>query len=173
MSTTPRGRPLRSLLTAGVLLGIGLGGFVDGIVLHQILQWHHMLSAFDRQHYPMTTVAGLEVNTLWDGIFHSAMWIATVAGLAVLWWGVGTATFRWSTSAFIGAMLAGWGGFNLVEGVIDHHILGLHHVRDDLGAPPPWDIAFLALGVVLVSAGWALIRSGSRAPQSAAHRRTT
>jgi uncharacterized membrane protein len=29
----------------GILLGIGLGGFVDGIVLHQILQWHHMLTS--------------------------------------------------------------------------------------------------------------------------------
>jgi nucleoside-diphosphate kinase len=28
----------------GILLGIGLGGFVDGIVLHQMLQWHHMLT---------------------------------------------------------------------------------------------------------------------------------
>jgi uncharacterized membrane protein len=29
---------------SGLLFGIGLGGFLDGIVLHQILQWHHMLS---------------------------------------------------------------------------------------------------------------------------------
>jgi uncharacterized membrane protein len=35
-----------------LLLGIGLGGFVDGIVLHQILQWHHMLTATDG--YPST-----------------------------------------------------------------------------------------------------------------------
>jgi uncharacterized membrane protein len=25
-------------------MGIGFGGFIEGIVLHQILQWHHMLS---------------------------------------------------------------------------------------------------------------------------------
>jgi hypothetical protein len=25
-------------------MGVGLGGFVDGILLHQILQWHHMLT---------------------------------------------------------------------------------------------------------------------------------
>jgi hypothetical protein len=29
---------------AGVFLGLGLGGFFDGIVLHQVLQWHHMVS---------------------------------------------------------------------------------------------------------------------------------
>ena len=26
------------------LMGVGLGGFIDGILLHQILQWHHMLT---------------------------------------------------------------------------------------------------------------------------------
>ena len=46
----------------GFLLGLGLGGFIDGIVLHQILQWHHMLT--DTGDYPMSTVGGLEANTL-------------------------------------------------------------------------------------------------------------
>ncbi len=32
------------LLSAGLLLGIGMGGFVDGIVFHQLLQTHSMLS---------------------------------------------------------------------------------------------------------------------------------
>ena len=53
----------------GLLLGIGLGGFVDGILLHQILQWHHMLTATDR--YPSSTIVGLEANTLADGLFHA------------------------------------------------------------------------------------------------------
>ena len=30
--------------SAGILLGVGLGGFFDGIVLHQLLQWHHMIT---------------------------------------------------------------------------------------------------------------------------------
>ena len=30
---------------AGIVLGLGLGGFVDGIALHQIMQWHNMGSA--------------------------------------------------------------------------------------------------------------------------------
>lgn len=61
--------------TSGLLLGLGLGGFVDGIVLHQILQWHHMISA----ERPPTTLAGLEVNTLADGFFHLATWLFVVA----------------------------------------------------------------------------------------------
>ena len=35
-------------LSPGVVLGIGLGGFVDGIVLHQILRWHHMVFLLHR-----------------------------------------------------------------------------------------------------------------------------
>src|SRR4029453_2422664 len=63
----------------GLLLRIGLGGFVDGIVLHQILQWHHMLTS--EGDYPKTTVAGLETNTLWDGLFHAVAWIAVAVGV--------------------------------------------------------------------------------------------
>jgi uncharacterized membrane protein len=36
---------------SGLLYGLGLGGFIDGIVLHQILQWHHMVSDVSR--YPV------------------------------------------------------------------------------------------------------------------------
>ena len=62
----------------------------------------------------------------------------------------------------IGMLLAGWGVFNVVEGLIDHQLLGIHHVRDDLGAPVGWDLAFLAVGVVLIVVGVALARSGER-----------
>ena len=58
---------------SGLLYGIGFGGFVDGIVLHQILQWHHMLSSTGS--HPVTTVAGLEVNVLADGFFHVFTWV--------------------------------------------------------------------------------------------------
>ena len=40
------------LESAGVALGMGLGGFIDGIVLHQLLQWHNLFSSqggVDRQ----------------------------------------------------------------------------------------------------------------------------
>jgi uncharacterized membrane protein len=143
------------------LLGIGLGGFVDGIVLHQILQWHHMVS--DTASNPMTTVAGLEANTLADGFFHLATWIFVAAGmvLTVRAWQRGDLAPPWRAQA--GMLLAGWGVFNLVEGVVDHHLLGVHHVRDDLGAPLGWDLGFLAFGALLLLAGLLLARSGARA----------
>jgi hypothetical protein len=58
--------------------------------------------------------------------------------------------------AHFGMMLAGWGAFNLVEGLIDHQLLGIHYVRDDLGGPLCWDLAFLGFGVLLVVGGLAL-----------------
>jgi uncharacterized membrane protein len=142
----------------GLLLGIGLGGFVDGIVLHQILQWHHMLTGTDR--YPSSTIGGLEANTLADGLFHAASWVIVFVGtsLAINAWQQGRMAPPWRTH--IGLLLAGWGAFNVVEGVIDHHLLRVHHVRDDVASPLPWDLGFLAFGVLLVAVGLALIQSG-------------
>lgn len=149
--------PAGPLLVAGIVLGIGLGGFFDGIVFHQLLQWHHMLTSHGD--YPMNTVPGLEVNTTWDGIFHSATWIAVVAGLVLLWRLDRRYDLRWSW-VLAGALLMGWGAFNLVEGVIDHHILGVHHVRDDLGGPLGWDLGFLAWGALMLAGGYALVTKG-------------
>jgi uncharacterized membrane protein len=50
--------------------------------------------------------------------------------------------------------------FNIVEGVIDHLLLEVHHVRDDLGGPLSWDIGFLVFGVLLCAGGWLLYRRG-------------
>lgn len=148
----------RPVVIAGITLGVGLGGFVDGILLHQVLQWHHMLTAAG---HPADTVAGLEVNTLADGLFHSATWVATVLGLALLWRAASVPGVRWSALVMIGAVLVGWGAFNLVEALVDHHVLGLHHVRDDLGGPLVWDLGFLALAIAQVALGWWAIRAGS------------
>ena len=146
---------------SGLLYGLGLGGFIDGIVLHQILQWHHMVSHV--QDYPVTTVAGLEVNTLADGFFHVATWFLVLAGsiTGIVAWRQGRLAPE--LDFHFGLVLAGWGIFNLVEGIVDHHLLGVHHVRDDLGAPLSWDLAFLASGVLLVVGGWLLHQRGLRA----------
>jgi uncharacterized membrane protein len=157
-TATPRGaqRPTRA---PGLLFGLGLGGFVDGIVLHQVLQWHHLLSHVDA--YPTTTVAGLEVNTLADGFFHAAMWFLVLAGAIATLRAFRHGRLAPSWSFHVGLVLAGWGAFNVVEGVVDHQLLGIHHVRDDLGAPASWDIGFLVVSVLLVVAGLALHRRGA------------
>ncbi|MDQ3146800.1 MAG: DUF2243 domain-containing protein [Actinomycetota bacterium] len=146
----------------GLLLGIGLGGFVDGIVLHQILQWHHMLT--DEGSFPRDTVAGLEGNTVADGLFHAATWVMVLLGtvLMVRAWQAGRLAPPWRTQ--VGLILAGWGMFNVVEGIVDHHLLTVHHVRDDVADPLAWDLGFLAFGALLVVGGWLLQRSASAEP---------
>ena len=150
----PASRPSKA---PAFILGLGLGGFVDGIVMHQILQWHHLLT--DTGDHPSTTVSGLEANTLADGFFHLATWflVATAMLLIVRAWQRRELAPPWRMH--FGMLLAGWGVFNLVEGLIDHQILGIHHVRDDLGAPLGWDLAFLGSGVLLIAVGVGLARS--------------
>ena len=153
----------RPLIAAGTLLGVGLGGFVDGIVFHQLLQWHNMLSAKYPPTDPDHAVRNLEINMFWDGLFHTATWLTTALGLALLWRAAWRPDVPKSTPTLVGGMFLGWGAFNLVEGVIDHHLLHLHHVfegPDHLA----YDLAFLLSGVVLAVVGLGLIRMG-RAPR--------
>lgn len=154
-----------------ILLGLGLGGFVDGIVLHEVLQWHHMVSSVGE--FPTNTLAGLEHNVVADGFFHVAAWLLVMAGttLTVVAWRQGRFAPSWSFHW--GLLLIGWGAFNLVEGLIDHQLLRIHHVRDDLGGPLSWDIGFLVFGVLLIAVGWALYTRGIRklAPTVAAGQR--
>jgi uncharacterized membrane protein len=152
----------RSLFrTAGVVLGLGLGGFFDGIVLHQLLQWHHMVSNVD--FFDPTTLPGLQANTLADGIFHSATYLLTIAGLALLWLAMQRGQ-RGTTRELVGLFLLGWGLFNVVEGLVDHLLLGVHHVNES--APREqwvwWDLAFLVWGAAMVLAGWWLWRGDAR-----------
>jgi uncharacterized membrane protein len=145
---------------AGLFLGVGLGGFFDGILLHQIFQVHAMLSA----KIPLDTMANMKTNMTADGVFHAVTWIATLIGVALLWHSLAhrDVSVRPSGIAFVGSMLAGWGWFNLVEGIIDHHVLGLHHVIEALGVSI-WDWLFLASGVILIVVGHLMSRSAKSA----------
>lgn len=140
-------------------MGVGLGGFLDGIVLHQVLQWHHMLTATES--YPPDTVAGLEANTIADGLFHAATWIFVLVGttLAIKAWQDGRLAPPWSFH--IGLLMLGWGVFNVVEGLMNRQLLRIHHVRDDVVEPLPWDAGFLVFGIALIGVGWALVRVGA------------
>ncbi|MES2464587.1 MAG: DUF2243 domain-containing protein [Armatimonadota bacterium] len=149
---TPNFRPLTA---AGTALGIGMGGFVDGIVLHQVLQLHNMLSA----RLPVTSLVNAKINMVWDGLFHGFTWIMTALGIFLLWRAGQRRDVPWSGRTLMGGMIQGWGWFNLVEGIIDHHALGLHHVVERAGLSVA-DYLFLFSGVVLILIGHALIRAG-------------
>jgi uncharacterized membrane protein len=144
--------------SAGILFGVGLGGFFDGIVFHQLLQWHHMVTSAG---YPADSVANLELNTLLDGLFHALTYLCIAAGLVIVWRKANRAHGRWSGRTLAGSLLVGFGLFNVVEGIVDHQLLGLHHVNET--APPAqwmyWDLGFLAWGAAMLAAGWYLRKS--------------
>lgn len=148
------------------LFGMGIGGFVDGIVLHQVLQWHHMLSHTDSGN--TKTVAGLELNTLADGLFHSAMWVLVVAAAVLTVRARQQGRLSARGSFHTGLVLCGWGVFNIVEGLVNHQLLQIHHVRDDLGGPLAWDLGFLAVSVVLAVGGCLLFRGSPTSGQTGA-----
>jgi uncharacterized membrane protein len=144
---------------AGILFGVGLGGFFDGIVLHQILQWHHMVTSAG---YPADSVENLELNTFFDGLFHASTYACVVIGLVVLWRAARKTHLRWSTKVLISTLLMGFGVFNLLEGLVDHHLLGLHHVNETVPENQwiYWDVGFLIWGAFMLAGGWLMLQGG-------------
>ena len=139
---------------AFVVLGIGMGGFIDGIVLHQILQWHEMLS----NRIPPITLIAKSLNMFWDGIFHLFTLAVTFIGILMLYQLIKRKEHFVCKYLFGGGLLLGWGIFNLVEGLLNHHIFQLHHVKEFSPNYHLWDLGFSLLSVVMVVAGWLLIR---------------
>jgi uncharacterized membrane protein len=139
------------LIKSGLFLGLGLGGFFDGILLHQILQWHYMVS----EPYPITTLKNFELNTLLDGVFHGTTYLFTLIGLVLLWRTIREGKTLLDGCILLGASLIGWGLFNVVEGIIDHHILQIHHVHPGHNELL-WDVGFLIWGAVMLIGGWYL-----------------
>jgi uncharacterized membrane protein len=143
------GRKGGSLLWPGVLVGVGIAGTLDEVILHQLLGWHHF---YDRS----TPKLGL----LSDGLFHLFSTAVLVVGVVLL-------VQRSHASpdpprrATAGVLL-GAGGFNLYDGTVQHKLLGLHQVR--AGAPDnlPYDLVFLAIAAALALAGAALLRPARR-----------
>ena len=141
--------PPRSLLS-GVLVGVGVAGFLDETVFHQLLHWHHF---YDRS----TAEAGL----VSDGLFHAFSWGATVAGVFVF------ADLRrrrsWVPARWAGGLLVGLGGFELYDGTVQHKLLQLHQIRYGVDVTP-YDVTWNAVAVLLIVAGVAvLLRARARA----------
>jgi uncharacterized membrane protein len=143
---------------AGMLMGIGMGGFVDGIVLPQMAQWHNLLSNI----VPPHTMDTMRVNMTGDGLFHALTWIVTLVGILWLRSAAYARAAVPSLQAFTGQLILGWGVFNLVEEVVGHQILGIHNVREVPNATV-YNLTFLTIrGVLFILIGWLLMRAGSR-----------
>lgn len=131
----------RAWIRWGIVLGFALGGFLDGILLHQILQWHHLLSL-------VPGMADLRTQVLWDGYFHALMYGVALAGLWGLWRARLDAPLQrgWM---LVGALLIGFGLWHCVDAVLSHWILGIHRIRLDSPNVLLWDLIWLAgFGVV-------------------------
>jgi len=149
----------KPLFRAGLVLGLGLGGLFDGIVFHQILGWHHMICTTES--CQPNSIDELKRQITQDGFFDFSVWSLTLIGVMLLFRAGRQPAQTWSGKVLFGAILAGWGTFNFVEGLIDHQILGLHHVLPGHPQQFLFDMLYLASGLLLVAAGWAIARFAS------------
>lgn len=140
------------VVRAGFLLGVGLGGFFDGIVFHQILQVHHMLSATTDPN----TVGDLRLNVLADGFFHAFTYVCTAVGVGLLWRAEGADGVHASGETLLGSLVMGWGAFNAIEGLVDHQVPQIQHVWPGGPGGGVWDLAFLVCGCL-----WLWVLAGS------------
>jgi uncharacterized membrane protein len=134
-----------------VVLGVALGGFFDGILLHQVLQWHHFLSL-------VPGMDDLRLQVLWDGYFHLFMYVLAVLALWGLWRARRRAVAVPGAAALLAALLLGFGIWNVLDVGVAHWVLGLHRLRLDSDRPLLWDVGWLALFGLVPIAGWALLR---------------
>lgn len=150
-----------ALVRAGFVLGMGFGGLADGIILHQILGWHHLV-CYDLYCRP-ASVAQLQLENTQDGYFHLGLWLALLVGTAMLFRAGSGAGPLWSGRVLLGSMLLGCGLFNFVEGLVNHQILGIHHVLP--GSPHQFlaDMLYLGNGVLFAMVGAGLVRSQGKA----------
>jgi len=150
--TLPTRRPA---FAAGVL-GFALGGFFDGILLHQVLQWHHFLSLV-----PGEALRDIRAQILADGMFHVAVYAIAALGLWLLWrarGGLGAADGR----RLLGAALLGFGIWQAVDVAGFHWVAGIHRIRVDVPDPLLWDLGWLtAVGLPPLLAGLWLRRSAA------------
>ena len=138
----------RSYWFAGFCIGLALAGFFDGILLHQILQWHSLLSSLEGEIFQ-----DLRFRILTDGLFHVVMYVVAVAGLWLLWRTRAQLNSPGSGRRFLSTLFIGFGVWHLLDAVLNHWILGLHHIKENDANWLAWDLAFFTLGLVSVAFG--------------------
>jgi len=147
---------IRSLIAAGTLMGVGFGGLFEGIFFRQILALHGMVS----NRIQRATAAGMEINGFLDGVFNACCLVVVITALGMLWRVLAPRRAIPSGRIYFGSLWAGWGLFNVMEGLLDHQILQLHHVyQRDSDQFMLWDTVYLACGVLFLLIGWGLVRS--------------
>jgi uncharacterized membrane protein len=147
----------RGIGRAGFWLGFALGGFFDGILLHQVLQWHHLLSGVEGAMFQ-----DVRVQVLADGLFHLLMYVIAVWGLLVLWRQRRELTGPGAGRILLAAAAFGFGIWHVIDAVLSHWVLGLHRIRMDAPNPLLWDLAwFLVFGIGALALAWVVARRGA------------
>ncbi|HEY0818357.1 MAG TPA: DUF2243 domain-containing protein [Rhizobacter sp.] len=149
---------VKALSMPGLLLGIALGGFFDGILLHQVLQWHHLLSG-------VGAVADLRLQLLADGLFHLLMYVMAAVALLALWRRRAALGGAGAGARLAGMAALGFAGWHVLDAVLSHWVLGLHRIRMDVPNPLAWDLGWLAVfGLLPALAGLAWLRRAGGGP---------
>jgi uncharacterized membrane protein len=140
---------------SGYLLGFALGGFFDGILLHQVLQWHHLLSGLEGEAF-----RDLRVQILADGLFHAKMYVIAIVGLALLWRARREFAAPPAGRLLLANALIGFGIWHVADAILSHWLLGIHRIRMETENVLLWDLIwFFVFGVTFIVAGWLVRRS--------------
>lgn len=151
---SPNGRS--PLAWPGFFLGVALGGFFDGILLHQVLQWHHLLSNVD-------ALQDLRLQVLADGLFHALMYVVGALALWRLWRARAAMAAPDAGRRLWGTAAVGFGAWHVADAVLSHWLTGIHRIRLDSPHPLAWDLAwFVVFGLVPLAIGWRTARSADR-----------
>lgn len=138
----------RTLLMTGIILGVGVIGTLDEVILHQLFQWHNFY---------------IHTNEYWrivsDGLFHLFSSAFLLSGAVMLWRQRQVFSTWGETRVLLAGIFFGMGGFNLWDGIVHHKILQVHPVREGVDNMLPYDLGFNGLAVLLLLIGWLLWRS--------------
>ncbi|WP_308918018.1 DUF2243 domain-containing protein [Jannaschia sp. LMIT008] len=152
-TTRQTGEATEPLRSAAFLLGFAASGFFDGVLLHQILQWHHLLGAIE---------GDVAFQVAADGWFHAAMYAIAAVGAWFLWRARRALGARDAGRTVAAWGLIGFGAWHGLDAVLAHWVLGLHRIRMDAALPLAWDLGWLAVfGLLPLGAGLALRRGGT------------
>ena len=164
-SATGRSRTLadgvsrRALIGAGVF-GFGFSGLIDVLLIHHILQWHHLLSGI----YPMNTLAGLRTNIFADGWFSVGMIVIAGIGAGVVWRAERRTPEPLAFRPIAGSAVMGLGIFDLYDAIVDHALLGLHQPLSMGGRyNPHW----AAVSLLIIGTGAYIYRTATGSDDTA------
>ncbi|MDI3412107.1 DUF2243 domain-containing protein [Bacillus sonorensis] len=80
-------------------------------------------------------------------------------------WNRGELNGRRPQHIFWGSFLLGAGWFNFIEGIINHHILQIHHVNPQSPYLLFFDLAYDASGLLIILIGWLIYRKGKKSEE--------